>query len=617
MTQILIQETSHSVIIEGEDTAIAVSVPSIGVVTAGIQGPSSGGGGGGFDLEDGAYGDIVVSSGGAVWTVANGLDAAKIGAGTVSNTEFGYLDGVTSSLQSQIDGKLASGANAATASALQTARTINGTSFNGTANITVTAAAGTLTGTTLNASVTGSSLTGVGTITSGIWQGTAIADAYIASASGWNAKPAISSGAGTPSSTPAKIGDIYIDTSAKDAYTAVGTASSGDWEKHNDGSGSGSPGGSNTQLQFNSSGAFAGAAALTYAASGTHLAVTAQSASDKPLVVKGAASQTGNLAEFQSSAGTAFFTVGPDTLSGASSTSNFLNLTATTPTTLSSTCIGVNVQLTTAGSSSAAIIGHNMSLLAGYTGSLTTTGLSVVNSVAGTGATYAAASASNSYRLNTFNGAIQYTANATTSGINCGMRSMAHLSSTANYAAWNTATSSGNSAALNVGVASFALNATTNCAGLFALADYGTSAPTFANCALIADNGSTTGDIFIARDNGTSVFKIADGGVLTASAAQVNKIRTVTSAGAVTVSATTDYIIEINKSSGAATTVNLPSSPATGLTFIIKDGKFDAATNNITLTPASGNIDNAASYIMNRNGQSATIAYNGTQWIIL
>ena len=55
--------------------------------------------------------------------------------------------------------------NAATATALETARTINGTSFDGTANITVTSAAGTLTGNTLNSGVTASSLTSVGTLT--------------------------------------------------------------------------------------------------------------------------------------------------------------------------------------------------------------------------------------------------------------------------------------------------------------------------------------------------------------------------------------------------------------------------------------------------------------------
>lgn len=65
--------------------------------------------------------------------------------------------------------------NAGTATALQTSRTINGTGFDGTANITVTAAAGSLTGTTLNATVVSSSLTSVGTIATGVWNGTSIA----------------------------------------------------------------------------------------------------------------------------------------------------------------------------------------------------------------------------------------------------------------------------------------------------------------------------------------------------------------------------------------------------------------------------------------------------------
>jgi hypothetical protein len=55
--------------------------------------------------------------------------------------------------------------NAATATALQNARNINGTSFDGTGNITVTAAAGTLTGSTLASGVTDSSLTSVGALT--------------------------------------------------------------------------------------------------------------------------------------------------------------------------------------------------------------------------------------------------------------------------------------------------------------------------------------------------------------------------------------------------------------------------------------------------------------------
>ena len=53
----------------------------------------------------------------------------------------------------------------ATATALANIRTINTVNFDGTANIVVTAAAGTLTGATLTSGVTASSLTSLGTIT--------------------------------------------------------------------------------------------------------------------------------------------------------------------------------------------------------------------------------------------------------------------------------------------------------------------------------------------------------------------------------------------------------------------------------------------------------------------
>jgi len=64
------------------------------------------------------------------------------------------------------------------AATLTTARTINGTSFDGSANITVTAAAGTLTGSSLNSGVTGSSLTGLGTVTSGTWNAGVVGITY-------------------------------------------------------------------------------------------------------------------------------------------------------------------------------------------------------------------------------------------------------------------------------------------------------------------------------------------------------------------------------------------------------------------------------------------------------
>lgn len=58
------------------------------------------------------------------------------------------------------------GGNAATATKLLNARTINGVSFDGSANIVVTAAAGTVTGTTLASNVVTSSLTALGVLSS-------------------------------------------------------------------------------------------------------------------------------------------------------------------------------------------------------------------------------------------------------------------------------------------------------------------------------------------------------------------------------------------------------------------------------------------------------------------
>jgi len=68
--------------------------------------------------------------------------------------------------------------NAATATALATARAINGVTFDGTSAITITAAALPLTGTTLNSGVVTSSLTSVGILTVGTWNATVIAGQY-------------------------------------------------------------------------------------------------------------------------------------------------------------------------------------------------------------------------------------------------------------------------------------------------------------------------------------------------------------------------------------------------------------------------------------------------------
>lgn len=45
--------------------------------------------------------------------------------------------------------------------------------------------------------------------------------------------PNVSSGSGAPTSTPAKVGDVYIDTTNKKFYCANGSSSSSDWIKLN------------------------------------------------------------------------------------------------------------------------------------------------------------------------------------------------------------------------------------------------------------------------------------------------------------------------------------------------------------------------------------------------
>ena len=92
--------------------------------------------------------------------------------------------------------------------------------------------------------------------------------------------------------------------------------------------------------------------------------------------------------------------------------------------------------------------------------------------------------------------------------------------------------------------------------------------------------------------------------------------RVVTAAGAVAVAAT-DGIVVVNKTVGAATAANLPASPAEGDRYVIADGKGDASTHNITLTPAAGNINGAGTYVINTNYGNADVVYTGAQWLVI
>lgn len=142
-----------------------------------------------------------------------------------------------------------------------------------------------------------------------------------------------------------------------------------------------------------------------------------------------------------------------------------------------------------------------------------------------------------------------------------------------------------------------------------------------------ADNSlwweSDSGNMYLRYNDGNSTQWVpvtlglgGGGGGGSGGGVMIDAIRVVTAAGAVTVSST-DHVVVVNKTTGAATAVALPASPATGREIIIKDGKGDAGTNNITITPAAGNIDGGATTVIATNYRSLTLIYNGAEWSLI
>jgi Pectate lyase superfamily protein/Major tropism determinant N-terminal domain len=92
---------------------------------------------------------------------------------------------------------------------------------------------------------------------------------------------------------------------------------------------------------------------------------------------------------------------------------------------------------------------------------------------------------------------------------------------------------------------------------------------------------------------------------------------TVATTGTYTANPASDDVIVVNRGSVGATTINLPVAPATGLTFTIKDGKGDAATNNTYIVPAAGQVDGQASVTLNVNYAAITVIYDGSSWRVI
>lgn len=92
-----------------------------------------------------------------------------------------------------------------------------------------------------------------------------------------------------------------------------------------------------------------------------------------------------------------------------------------------------------------------------------------------------------------------------------------------------------------------------------------------------------------------------------------SSVRVVTAAGAITAT-TSDVYICVNKTVGAASAVGLFASPTTGYVLTVLDCKGDANTNNITITPAAGNIDGSATFVISTAYGTWQGVYTGTIW---
>jgi len=103
----------------------------------------------------------------ALPTIANNaITTNKIADANITDAKIATVSG------SKVTGNIAG--NASTATKLAATKNINGVAFDGSRDITITADANTLSNTTLASNVVNSNLTSVGTITSGVWSGTAV-----------------------------------------------------------------------------------------------------------------------------------------------------------------------------------------------------------------------------------------------------------------------------------------------------------------------------------------------------------------------------------------------------------------------------------------------------------
>jgi len=117
--------------------------------------------------------------------------------------------------------------------------------------------------------------------------------------------------------------------------------------------------------------------------------------------------------------------------------------------------------------------------------------------------------------------------------------------------------------------------------------------------------------ITITPTTGTGANEIT----ISATGTQVLAVRVATATPAAITNA--DDVVSIEVTPAAAVAVTLPAG-TTGRVFNIKDGLgLAAALTPITITPAAGTIDGAATAVINVPYGSLQLVYSGTEWKII
>ena len=136
---------------------------------------------------------------------------------------------------------------------------------------------------------------------------------------------------------------------------------------------------------------------------------------------------------------------------------------------------------------------------------------------------------------------------------------------------------------------------------------------------LQVDFNLDTNDTTTVDDGVNCIRDLAGNGFFRVAVDATPTQRLVAASGAVTIDAADSDIIVIDKVVGEATVVNLPSAAARSKPVKVVDGKGDAGTNNITISPVSGEeiygiVDYA--HIIDGNGGQVTLVprADGSGW---